>query len=750
MLFGAAFSGRPSDLPGIESMVGLFLGTLPVRVRVREDEPFVSWVKRLQEDQVDLQQHQHASLVEIQSWSGVPHGRPLFETLVVYENYPVEGPSSRWSPEIEVAGLRLWAHTNYPLHLKVLPGPRVRLIATYDGRRFDAASIRVLLQQFRTVLEQVLARPDLPLRRVSLLTPESRALLPDAGATLVEADLPPVTALIERWARAAPGAPALTQGGRSLSYEQLSDLSRALATALRAGGLESGDVVALEGRTGFGLIVGLVGTLRAGGVALMIDRRLPGERRRLMCREAAARHLVRFAGEHVDEAAWPEDGFRTVLDVDLASGVVKAPPGPGTEVLPPEPRSEDGAYVFFTSGTTGVPKGVLGTHRGLSHFVAWQGSEFGVGPGDRGSQLTGLSFDVVLREMFLPLTSGATLCLPDEAGELGAEHVLPWLERERITLLHTVPTLAQAWLADPPQGVRLSSLRLVFFAGEPLGGRLVRRWREAFAPSARIVNLYGPTETTLAKCFYEVPADPGDEVQPVGRPLPQSQALVLADGVRPCGVGEWGEIVIRTPYRTRGYVNAPDEERSRFTPSPFRSDARDVLYRTGDRGRFRPDGVLEISAASTTRSRSAASGSSRTRSRPSSASTRRCDRPRSSRARTAAGDMRLVAYVVPESGAAPAGEDLRAFLRAKLPEHMVPSAFVLLEALPRDRERQARPRGAARARRLRPRTSRARRAAQPDRGGARRDLARGARRSSRWASTTTSSTSAATRSSPRR
>jgi amino acid adenylation domain-containing protein/non-ribosomal peptide synthase protein (TIGR01720 family) len=681
VLLGAAFSGRPPDLPGIESMVGLFIGTLPVRVRVGGDESFLPWVKRLQEVQVDLQQHQHAALVEIQSWSGVPRGVPMFESLVVFENYPVEQASSRWAPGIEVAGLRYWAHTNYPLHLRVVPGPRFPLSLTYDGRRFDVAGIRGLLQQVRTVVEQVLAQPEHPLRRFSLVTPESRPLLADARASLVEEDFPPVTTLFEGWVRRSPRAPALTHGGRSLNYEELSELAHAVAKALRAGGLESGDVVALEGRPGIGLIAGLLGTLSAGGVALMVDHRLPAARRRLMCREAAAKHLVRFSGEGADEDVWPEADFRSVLPVDLASGVVKPRPELEAEDLR-EPGPDDGAYVFFTSGTTGVPKGVLGTHRGLSHFVAWQRSEFGVRPGDRSSQLTALSFDVVLREIFLPLTSGATLCLPDEPGELGAERVLPWLEREGITILHTVPTLAQTWLVDPPRGVRLSSIRFVFFAGEPLGGRLVRRWRETFASSARVVNLYGPTETTLAKCFYEVPAEPGEDVQPVGRPLPGSQALVWAEGARPCGVGEWGEIVIRTPYRTRGYVNAPDENRRRFRPNPFRQDERDLIYHTGDRGRFRPDGVLEISGRLDDQIKIRGA-----RVEPDEIAALLGQHEAVRQAAVlgredAAGEMRLVAYVVAEKGAAPAAEDLRSFLKLKLPEHMVPSAFVFLEALP--------------------------------------------------------------------
>jgi amino acid adenylation domain-containing protein/non-ribosomal peptide synthase protein (TIGR01720 family) len=682
VLFGAAFSGRPPELPGIESMVGLFLGTLPVRVEVRSKEPFLRWVKGLQEVQFEIQQHQHVPLVELQALSGVPRGVPLFESLVVFENYPVDQASGHSPHGIAVTGFRLWAHTNYPLHLKVSPGARFYVSLIYDASRYDPPTMRSLLLQVPTVLEQVLARPESLLHQLSLATPDSRAVLPDPSVVLAEEEFAPVTALFEGWARRSPQEPALIQGGRSLSYEELAERAHAVAWTLRSRGLEAGEVVALDGQPGFGLIGSLLGILFAGGVALIADRKLPAERRRLMCREAGANWLVRLRKEGAAEERWAEPDLRESVAVDLASGRVMEPSADFATVALPELDDESGAYVFFTSGTTGVPKGVLGTHRGLSHFVAWQRATFGVGPGDRSSHLTGLSFDVVLREIFLPLTSGATLCLPEEAEELGAERVLPWLERQRITVLHTVPTLAETWLLDPPRGVSLKSLRLVFFAGEPLGGRLVKQWRETFEASATIVNLYGPTETTLAKCFYVVPPEPGDGVQPVGRSLPQSQALVLAEGGHRCGVGEWGEIVIRTPYRTRGYVNAPDENRRRFRPNPARSDDRDLLYHTGDRGRFRADGVLEISGRLDDQIKVRGA-----RVEPGEIAGILGQHPAVRQSvvlgqKGEEGGARLVAYVVPEKGTPLTADDLKGSLKAKLPDYMVPSAFVFLEALP--------------------------------------------------------------------
>ena len=254
--------------------------------------------------------------------------------------------------------------------------------------------------------------------------------------------------------------------------------------------------------------------------------------------------------------------------------------------------TDDAACIFFTSGTTGIPKGILGCHKSLSHFLQWQRETFAVGPRDRSAQLTSPSFDVVLRDVFLPLTSGSTLCLPADVDGIGPADLVRWLEGERITLLHTVPALAQFWLDNAPPEVSLPELRLVFFAGEPLTDTLVRRWRKAFVGGAEIINLYGPTEITLAKCFYRVPAEPFPGVQAVGQPLPETQALVVTENCQLCGVSELGEIVLRTPFRSLGYVNVPG--RNGFVRNPFRMAEADWLYRAGDLGRYRPDGTLEI------------------------------------------------------------------------------------------------------------------------------------------------------------
>jgi acyl carrier protein len=323
----------------------------------------------------------------------------------------------------------------------------------------------------------------------------------------------------------------------------------------------------------------------------------------------------------------------------------------------------------------------LGCHKGLSHFLAWQRTAFEIGPKDRVAQLTNPSFEVILRDIFLPLTSGATLHLPEEDVSPGSDRIPAWLDRHGITVIHVVPTLAQTWLASTLEGVGLGKLRWAFFGGEPLTVGLVRRWREAFFESGEIVNLYGPAETTLAKCFQIIPEEPFSGVQPIGSPLPDSQALILNGNGQLCGVGEIGEIVIRTPFRTLGYVNAPEEQQKRFVKNPFRDDLNDLVYYSGDQGRYRADGTLEILGRLDDQVKIRG-----VRVEPDEITAILGQHPRLKACFVAArkdqqGDNILVAYVVASSNPVTTG-DLRSYLAAHVPAALIPSAFVFLEKLP--------------------------------------------------------------------
>jgi len=500
---------------------------------------------------------------------------------------------------------------------------------------------------------------------------EFAGLLPDPRAPL-PAKLPfePVASTFLGWAEREPEQVAVRCGERRRSYRQLA--GEAAAIARRLGPEARGRVAAISGERGPELVASLLAVMLAGGVPLLLDGKLPPARRRLMLAEAGARQLILAGATDPDPEAIaaPEIAVLRVPRTD-------APPA--AAALPAAVEADDPAYIFFTSGTTGIPKGVLGRHQGLSHFLAWQREAFAVAPGDRVAQLTSLSFDVVLRDLFLPLTSGATLEVPPD-DDLSPVTVLPWMERCGITLLHTVPSLAAAWLADVPPDVGLRTLRWVFFAGEPLADVLIRRWRRSFPGTGGIANLYGPTETTLAKCCYVVPDPPGPGIQPIGSPLPHTQALILDRDGRPCGIGELGEIVLRTPYRSLGYLNDAAENARRFRPHPGGGSPGETVYFTGDAGRYRPDGLLSIHGRLDDQvkirgmrvepAEIKAVLESHPRVRESVVLAREHD----------SGERRLLAWMTLGESVAPGA--LRQWLEQRVPAYMVPAAFVVLERLP--------------------------------------------------------------------
>jgi amino acid adenylation domain-containing protein len=465
-------------------------------------------------------------------------------------------------------------------------------------------------------------------------------------------DLPrhePIPLLIAQLAARSPELLAVEAGGRRWTYETLAARSAEVASGLLSDGLSQGDVVAVTGRRTPELIACLLGVLASGGVLLPVDPALPERRKHLLLAEA---------------------GATRVLDADRARGAVAAP---ALDVLAASTAPEDPAYVLFTSGTTGVPRAVVGLHRGLSHFLAWQRGEFGVGPEDRCAQLTGLSFDVVLRDVFLPLTAGAVLCLPTSGESPAPEEIFGWLQDERITLLHAVPTVTMSWLPAVP----VPSLRCVFFAGEALTGELVNDLRAAVSPAVEVVNLYGPTETTLAKSFFRVPSPAPSGPQPVGRPLPQTQIFVLDGDARLCNDDEPGEVVIRTPFRTAGYLDGTG-----FAPNPFNQDDADVVYRTGDRGRRSADGTLWVLGRLDDQIKirgvrvEPAEVTAVLAAHPAVADAVVLGRAGSD------GGVWLDGYAVLKKGVPATAEDLRADLHIALPAVMVPGRVSLLPRLP--------------------------------------------------------------------
>lgn len=671
----------------LEGLVGFFLNSLVLRTDLGGHPTFSELLRRVSRVALEAFAHQDVSfeklVAELQP-PRQPGQTPFFQVLfnMVPPQAALPSLAGLHVEAFETAALE---RVKFDLTLYVQETPAgLDVRALYNAELFSAYRMEQLLDQYLHLLEQLARDACRPLDAYSLVPPSARAVLPDLDRTLPEPDHDPVHEQIAAWARREPNGIAVLQGEKRWTYQELMRQAEAVTAWLREEGLQGGSVVALWGPRSFGLVAAMVGIWAGGGVVLPLDPGLPPARTEAMLAEARPCRLILVADDATGPPAWLSDRGLAVLPLHPCRGwngpnaplvgPAAAVVAPGTPALAPEAP----AYVVFTSGTTGLPKGVLGSHRGLAHFLRWQSQTFAIGVDDRAGQLTRLSFDVVLRDILVALVSGGGLVLPPSEEGLDGRVLIDWLVRERITLLHTVPSLAQAWLADIPPGTAYGGLRLAFFAGEPLLAPLAEQWRAVF-PGCEIVNLYGPTETTLAKCFYRVPSTPAPGVQPLGWPLPETQALVLRNS-RPCGVGELGDITIRTPFRSLGYLNQPEEQR-RFIPNPCTTDANDLLYQTGDLGRYLPDGSLSFVGRSDDQVKIRG-----VRIEPKGIEALLAQHPAVRQCAVIAvgegGEKRLVAYVAGHGGERLTTARLREHLQGQLPEAMLPAAFVVLDALP--------------------------------------------------------------------
>ncbi|MET9014321.1 non-ribosomal peptide synthase/polyketide synthase [Streptomyces olivaceoviridis] len=667
VVFGTTVSGRPADLPGVTTMVGLFINTLPTRARVDGRRPLLDWLRDLQAAQSEARRHDSVSLAQVQSWSEVPGGTGLFDSIVVFENYPFdEGALARHGLAMEQE--RDLEPTNYPLSVVVAPGDTLTVHLDYDPAAFDAATVEGLGESLRTLLTGMATDPDRRLADLPLLDPAAgRALVDRFGGRVAEAPRDTLPEAFRRQAERTPHAPAVRHGGTCLTYRELDARSNRLARLLIAAGAGPERFVALCLPRTADLVVALLAVLKSGAAYLPVDPQYPAERVAFLFEDVRPNAVITAAET---AGRLPEGRFaRILLDAEPDAGVPDTPVGDGERrgpLLPGHP-----AYVIHTSGSTGRPKGVLVSHGSVLALTDWAAAEF-TGRGlAHVVASTSLNFDVSVFEIFSPLLSGGCVEVVRDLLAL-AERPGPW----RAGLLSAVPSALDRLLAE--DAVRISADTVVL-AGEGLPARTVRRVRDA-VPGSQVRNIYGPTEATVyATAFTCDPADP-DRDPPIGRPLGGARAYVLDERMRPVPVGAPGELFLAGTGVARGYLRRPGLTASRFLPDPF-GPPGSRMYRTGDLVRWTADGDLvylgrgddqvkvrgfrielgEVEAALARHPAVAAAAA---------------------RVVEDAGHRRLVGYAVPREAALPDPAELRAFLARSLPDHLVPALVVPLERLP--------------------------------------------------------------------
>jgi amino acid adenylation domain-containing protein len=581
VVFGVTVAGRPAGLSGVESMVGLFVNTLPQRVRVPADAAVLPWLKELQENQATLGQYEYSSLLDIQGWSDVPRSEPLFESIFVFENLPVSS-SFTTSGETGSSGLQLQSDrgigsiTDYPITVLVMPGTRLTVQIVFDRARFDDATINRMLGHLATLMEGLTADPNQSLGQVPLLTgSERQQLLIEWNETQVEYQKDrTIQELFAAQVELTPNQVALVSEAERLTFAELNRRANQLAHYLRQMGVGPEVLVGVFMERSVEMIVSLLGILKAGGAYVPLDPTYPQERLRFTVQDA---HLaVVLTQDRLSESLPPSNARVVCIDRDWPAIEKESATNPANDVC-----AGNLAYLIYTSGSTGRPKGVAIEHSSVVAFLDWAGRTFSQEELSGVLASTSICFDLSVFEIFGPLCCGGKVILAEDALQL------PVLKaRAEVKLINTVPS-AMAELVR--LGGLPDSLMTVNLAGEPLRTELVGQIYQQ--PSVkRVYDLYGPSEdttySTYALRFAERPAT-------IGRPVSNTQAYILDPSLQPVPIGVAGELYLGGDGLVRGYFERPALTAEHFIPHPFSRGVGQRLYHTGDLVRYADNGNIE-------------------------------------------------------------------------------------------------------------------------------------------------------------
>ena len=682
---GAPIANR--NQASTEKMIGCFLNNLVLRTDLSGDPSFVDLLARVRAVTTEAMANQSLSfeqLLNVLQPERLLNQTPLFNVFI---NSLTSVRTPRSIPRLAVENLPLphsQAQFDLTLYLREFAAAQAdQPPALAIGLNFDVAlsaptRAQEILAQYVQLLLQIAADAKRPIGDYTLLTPRARQLLPDPSARLDATWRGSIVEHFEAQARAAPERPAVIHGQVVWTYQQLADSVTHLAAELLARGLKRGDIVAIYAGRGAELVAAVLAVLKAGGAFLILNAGYPRRRLLQYLELARPRGLISWQTEvQILFQEWPlPDAPFYVDQIPFTPAAEKEP------VKFPSLGPDDVACVAFTSGTTAVPKGVVGRHGSLTHFLPWQSDTLQLTGLDRFSMISAVNYDGWQRELFTALFVGGTLVIADQETLLAPGQLARWIAENGITFTHMTPPMAAVLSQSPPQG-GLASLRYLFSLGDRLTGKTVESVRSV-APQVTIINSFGSTETQRAVSIDLITpeAEVGSTVNlPVGRAIPNVQLLVMNSHGETAGVGEVGELWIRSPHLALGYLNDEAATAARFLDDPHGRDSGSRLYRTGDLGRYLPDGravylrrsdgqvkirghrvdVAEIEALLSAHPLvNSCAVTYRTNIRA---------------------DQELAAFVVPQSGTA-SGRELSTYLKARLPAHMLPASYTFLERMP--------------------------------------------------------------------
>ncbi len=680
VIFGVTVSGRSGIIKGVESIVGLLINTLPLRVSVHTDESIVSWLKKIHNQQVEMSQYEYSSLVQVQGWSEVPRGLPLFESIVVFENYPVDEVLRERKFDLHLREVRTFEKTNYALSLVAVPDHQFSLQLEYDTHRFDAATIARMLGHLKTLLEGIVVYPHQRLSSLPILSTAEQQLLVEWNDT--KADFPKdlcIHQMFEAQVERTPDAVAVVFADQILTYRELNNRANKLAHYLQKLGVGPEVLVGICVERSLLMVVGLLGILKAGGAYMPLDPAYPQERLAFMLADSQVPVLLTQENLVVK---LPELTAHVVC-LDTSWSIISHESQYNTVS---RLKIENLAYVIYTSGSTGIPKGVAIAHRSLVNtYLAWEDSYQLRAIASSHLQMASIAFDVFSGDLVRALCSGGKLVLCPREWLLAPEKLYGLIREQDIDCAEFVPAVLSNLISYLKKTDRcLNFMRLLVVGSDSWHVKEYEEFQHFCGQQTRLINSYGVTEATIDSCYFENTEVklPVDRLVPIGRPITNIQLYLLDKHFQPVPIGVPGELYISGDGLARGYLNRPDLTAEKFIPNPFSNESSARLYKTGDIACYLSDGNIEYLARTDHQVKIRGF-------RIELGEIEAVIGQHSNIHQTVAivredvpGDKRLVAYLVAKQQPVPTVGELRRFLKKQLPEYMIPSAFVTLDTLP--------------------------------------------------------------------
>jgi amino acid adenylation domain-containing protein/non-ribosomal peptide synthase protein (TIGR01720 family) len=672
--FGTTVSGRPVDLPGSESIVGPFINTLPVRMKIPFRSSLLSWLSDIQHDQIELGQYAYSSLVE--QYSEIPLGAPLYESILVFENYPVDRSSENREQQLEIGDVHSPVRTKFPLTFVSGPYPELPLLIAYDLRRFDGPDISRLLEHLQNILEGIVNDPGQPIWSLSLWsrTEQNQLLAGWKGAERIDADDSYIHHRFETQAMKSPDAIAGIFGQEQVSYRELNTRANQLAAHFQSQGVgpEVGVRIYLE--PSLALVVGLLGVLKAGGIGVILEPGAPADRLSTVSLPPnLGASLLLTQQSLIGEAL---ETRSEIIKIDSDWEIISRQSGtsPDSRV-----EAENLAFITSTSGSTGEPKLVTITHRGLRNQLLGMEEVVSLSDEDRVLHKCRLSIEFLTAEVLWPLLAGAQLAMAGAEACRNRDSLLELIAEQQITTADFTPSIYSLLIREEKLGA-CSSLRRIILSGE----RVCRRIQEETVAGldVELYNLYSVSEVSGGIMIGDCTGRLEGEIAPIGRPWANTQIHLLDSHLQPAPEGVAGEVWISGEGLARGYSYDPELTAERFIPNPFSGVIGARMFGTRDVARRLSDGKIEVLTHSEDQIKIKFGRIEPTLIENALMEYPVIDQAALVAAGDAAGGMCLTAYLGCKNGNAPSTGELMRYLRERVPGRLAPAAIHVMNTLP--------------------------------------------------------------------